>query len=478
MTSITKIVEELYAEILDIAQGDAAWETLEELTILLESVMNGAMCRCLEAIVSMLSEEFYACAERRKEGWAVKSRRGTKTLLTPFGAAELQNDIYRIPEALRKSEEGAAVQKYTSPVLRALGIDPHERICKLLEGRLLKNALNMSYEKSAQSAAGGAVTRQTAMRVVQRAPEAEMFRPPEELRKAEVLDIVIDEGHPSLQHDPKGRKSTIEPLVVVYEGKYEERKNRNRLKHARAFVDMDAKTLIETIRAYVETTYDQSVLVKIRVHGDGAQWIRKAFSDAPFEVEHVLDEFHLERELRRLAGRLFTTKKERTAFRKTLTKALENNDEKTFFEVLDKYVDALSDGSVKKNCTKSRRYIKNNWESAVARMKKGMPGSCTEAMVEHILADRINGRAWSPAGTAKMGKLRAADWNKVDVCHPRPEERQPGGYIELCRKQIADFTRTPLDWSVFEHEQYPADGNSGTQHRLQLIALGGHRIAV
>lgn len=480
MKSIVEIAEGFYADLLDIIAGGGEWTTLEQLILVLESFSNRKMCECIETIVGMLSDAFFECPERREEEWTVKSRNGVKSILTPFGVVELRNDIYRIPESLRKTGEYGEGQKYTSPVLRQLGVDAHERIDKVLEGRLLNNALDMSYEKSAQMAAGGEVTRQTVLRILRRTPDVEMFNPPEEPKKVAVLDILIDEAHPKLQHDPEGRKSTIQPLGVIFEGRYEERKGRMRLKEPVLFVnkDMDSAKLLETMQAYVETTYDQSVLEKIRVHGDGAQWIRKAFRDSPFEVEHALDGFHLEREKRRLAGRLFTTKKQQETFRKELTEAMEKGDEETFFETLDKYVNALDEGNVKKNCLNSRRYIKNNWESAVARQKKETPGSATEAMVQHALAGRINGHSWAPVGAGKIGMFRVARANGVDICHPKPEELQPGKYIELCQTQLEDFKRTPADWSIFDHEHYPADGNSGTQHLLRLIALGGHREAV
>ena len=135
-------------------------------------------------------------------------------------------------------------------------------------------------------------------------------------RECEYLYIEADEDHVSLQfHERRGDLTTnengykdntvLEKLVYVHEGVGKDRPKggRNRLTNPHYFAGgypgPENKVLAEEIYEYLDRTYELEKVKKIYLSADGGGWI-KGLRDRLPGVTYVLDEFHMQKYLRKI----------------------------------------------------------------------------------------------------------------------------------------------------------------------------------
>lgn len=476
---------EVYIEILkEFFQFAGEGHSLDEVAEWLQKAFRGLGARVLSDVVKFISDAFFRNADRKNEsGLRVKQRGRVRNIYTIFGNTELVNDVCEDTAAPPDSK-----RRYFSPVLEFLGIRPHQKVTDAVQRELISKALDQSYAKSAESTADGTLSRQSVHNYVREAGPLQKADKPDVLRTAEELHIFMDEEHIALQKDKAKRKSTIMPLGIVAEGFWNEGKDsdnpgRRRLLDPVVFIpsDLKTKTLVKEISGYIQSVYDLSSMRRIVVHGDGAGWICKAFDD-DFNVVHALDGYHLQNPLRTFVARFAETKRDKTRIRKKFEKLLEENKKDEFMKLVDQYTASLdeNDISTRKKCTTFKEYCENHWDAAAARMnsKDPVPGSCTEALVQHCLSARMSSFpcAWSRTCAGVIGSWRAARLNGVDLKHPKESERQAGPYAEYIRQEMEALTTGPFNWNLSENASFNFDGNSGTQHMLSKMAAGGFRI--
>lgn len=361
------------------------------------------------AVISELLEECNTILEnsiKRRAFWRIKDRT-KKHLLTSVGMIGFTHTRFEHKETGK-----------TAYLLdQILGIQPHARISRDLECRLLEEAAQSSYRKAGYTASEqDPVSGQTMMRHVHRLKCIRQTNgQDQEKRRVKQLYVEADEDHIALQfHEKKGDikrfkghgdNGRIIKLVYVYEGIETEGKRRS-LKHRKYFggyyTGEENKRLWEEVKEYIEETYDTDSLETIYFQSDGGGWMKKGME--LLGADFVLDEFHLKKYVKRMVRS--TGEPEREA---------EVNDwikegKKKELEEWEKEKAAVLEEKEGKKLENSYGYIKRNWKGVRNRVgkKAGVLGSSTESHVSHVISARMSSRpmGWSKEGAKKLSFLR------------------------------------------------------------------------
>ena len=354
-------------------------------------------------------------ATRKELGLVLKEKNCKRSILTELGTLNLPRDYFF----------DKTCDRYVFVLDAMLGLQRYERISGNVRTKLVTEACEVSYAKSAQIVTGGSVSRQSVGNAIRKLTVLEKEPDWIEKKKVKELHVYADEDHVHLQKPKKeaGKKGKIVPLVSVTEGT-ESNGRRRKTICPMHFVDeyFDSKALWNTVEGYIQKAYAVDSIEKIYVHADGGGWIRSGLKDFA-QTEHVLDGFHLEKYLRRISAR-FPKKNLRVRF----CKAFEQNDRKKADQMLQElYAEAEGDKRQTKAVKEFGSYIRNNREEIVRRKRLDIPGSCTEGQISHVLSERFS--------------------------------RDPMGWS--------------FDWSIFEKPIVPMDKASGTQ--ILIESLGESR---
>lgn len=192
--------------------------------------------------------------------------------------------------------------------------------------------------------------------------------------------------------------------MVLSEGKEQIYKYRSRLKNRISFatVTKSNEEFWSEVLGYITQRYDMSKVKCIYIHADGGAWIKKSEEIIP-NAKVYLDEFHIRKYLRKLPK-----EKEYQEIVKEIYKSLDMNIKEEFTAQTEKLNDMISDKKIQKKIEGVRKYIENNWEAVINRLSKEITGSCTEAMNDHICAERISyhGCSWSRYNLEKLMTAR------------------------------------------------------------------------
>ena len=390
------------------------------------------ICEWLEECNTFLENSL-----KRRLYWQVKDR-GRKSILTPIGSITFTRTRF-----LNK-ETGETAYLLD----RILGWEPHTRTSDGVKAGMLEAAAQGSYEKAGESACQGedCVSRETVMRRVH-----SMKVPPKgqdvasEKRKVKYLYVEADEDHIALQYKEKkgdikrykghADNGQIVKLVYVHEGYADsgEDKKRKELKNVVYFGGLyrgkDNEKLWKEVKEYIEKQYETEEIEKIYFQSDGGGWMKKGMEI--LGAEFVLDEFHIQKYIRRMA-RLSdgSTEEGREETEKKLQEWIEKGNRKKLQEWTAQTCASLTEKDAKK-LMESWNYIKNNWKGVCKRIKKeeGVMGSSTEGHISHVLSARMSSR---PMGWCRQG----AD----SLSHIRIYWKNGGDMLELVKRQKKEET--------------------------------------
>ena len=355
--------------------AEALFQTLKEGT-----------CELLQAILEATDSEIAkATKERKQDGLRIKQRNVVRRLVTSVGEIEYRRTYYETPEGERV---------YLLDHL--IGVEPYERVSKAVCAKLVNLSAEMSYGKTVRYGEVQ-VSRQTVSNKV--SGLREVVREVERAEQTpEELHIFADEDHVYM----KNGRNAIVPLVTITEGIDMSNPKRHRLINPLhiAGYGMEAETFNDQVEACVNERYDINAVKRIYIHGDGASRILKLGEHFP-NASHVLDEFHLEKYLKKL--RHYNGATQRMSVLRT---ALRDKNWTKYRKLLeDIYV--LQTEKDQERCKDVIRYLWNNREAAHLRYDSDICGSCTEALVSHVLSERLSRTplAWSERGLKKMVML-------------------------------------------------------------------------
>ena len=306
---------------------------------------------------------------------------------------------------------------------RVLGLLPHARMSDGVEAALLEEAVQTSYEKAGKEACPGeCVSRETVMRHVRRLEiPAKSQEEPAVKKKTRILYAEADEDHAVLQfHKKKGDikrfnghadNKQIVKLVYVHEGYTDSGMDRKELKNVVYFGGLyrgkDNGKLWNEVKEYIGKHYGTEETEKIYFQSDGGAWMKKGLET--LGAEFVLDGFHIQKYIRRMARLAGDTEEKREENRKKIQGWIEKGSRKE----LEGWAVQIKTGMKEKDQKKleeSLKYIKNNWQGIRRRVKnkESINGSSTESHISHVLSSRLSSRpkGWCMEGLDKMAQLR------------------------------------------------------------------------
>ena len=366
-------------------------------------------------IISGVLEECNVLLEeslKRRLHWHVKDR-GQKNIMSPVGLLSFTRTRFKNKET-----------KETAYLLdRVLGLLPHARMSDGVEAALLEEAVQTSYEKAGKEACPGeCVSRETVMRHVRRLEiPAKSQEEPGRKRKARELYVEADEDHAALQfHEKKGDikrfkghadNNQIVKLVYVHEGYTDSGINRKGLKNVVYFGGFyrgkDNGKLWNEVKTYIGKQYAAEEMEKIYFQSDGGAWMKKGIET--LGADFVLDGFHVQKYIRRIARLAGETEEEMKENRKKIQGWIEKGRRKELEQWVVQIKTCMKEKEQKK-LEESLKYIKNNWQGIRRRVKneEGIAGSSTESHISHVLSSRLSSRpeGWCMEGLDKMAQLR------------------------------------------------------------------------
>lgn len=352
----------------------------------------------LEEMDQMLQE-----SQVRLRDWVIESHT-EKSLITSLGTVRFQKTLFQH----RKTGK----REYLLD--RILGLQRGERMSEDALARLLKEAVQTSYERGGEAVSlTTSVSRAT---VKNKIHSLEIPKETEALKKkkeVEYLYIDADEDHVALQFQEKkgdlrkekGKRKNnclLTKLVYVYEGieREWEKSERKRLRNPYYFCGVNRgegnKQFWQEIYQYLDRTYDLEKVKKIYVNSDGGNWILAGMRQIK-GLCHVLDGFHMEKSIGKLARAKGMKKEE-------LREQLKKEKKEEWKRLLEEFWEE-----------EGAKYLYRNFSAIKRRLQEGngVIGSTTESHVSHVLSARMSSRpmGWSRKGARKMAELRAYDLN-------------------------------------------------------------------
>lgn len=377
------------------------------------SVVTGFGCSMIAENWEKLDRLLSSRRELR-EGWVIERRDDPRTVITSLGAVTFHRTYFRN----KKTGE------YAYLLDELIGLESHERITEDAKARVLEEAAYTSYRKGGEnvSISGDVISKEAVMDLLHplQFPKVQA----EEKEQAEVVYIDADEDHVSLQYlntkgdIPGSRYNTYMPkMVYVYDGVTAEG-DRHILQNVKYFgggYDGESGTeeLWKEVFEYIEKRYDQKVLQKIYVNGDGATWIRSGAAKHA-KARFVLDKFHMCEYIVGATSHLLDSKEE---VRSEIYRCIYGKHRKQLCGVFEKILSVTEKESKAKAVEKARDYILGNWKGIMAmvegRKSDKHLGCRAEGHISHIYADRMSSRplGWCRTGADKMARLRIFKWN-------------------------------------------------------------------
>ncbi|MDR1439346.1 MAG: ISLre2 family transposase, partial [Clostridiales bacterium] len=469
---ILQIVTEAAKKILEYHQGNGL-SALHRMAEDIKAITDGMAAEMLKAFIGAADRALAdAREERMGDGIRIRQSNVPRTLLTALGPLTYRRTYFDVKDR----------REYILD--RILEVDAYDRIDAGVGARLVNGAAKASYGRSAETFAGGRVSRQTVKNKVMNTGEA-AYVPTGKAETPEAVHIFADEDHVSL-HDGK---SVIVPLVTVCEGRRKVSEGRFELTepfHIQGF-GMKPDKLWEYVYAVCAEKYDMGGTGNVYLYGDGAAWIETGTDFFPGAVR-VLDEFHLKSRMRRLlAGDTGA------ALAPRARNALARGDRGKFGETVGFIADAtlhlMPEGREREGRLKTVKetgaYILAHWDAIMNLRLPGSIGSCTEAMVSHVLSERFsrNPMGWSREGLSKMamirvfvingGRIKPADVTATKGKECKGTAAHIAKYEMIARKQQEEALKGMRDWGLFDRETVIPGKPCGT--RVAVAALGRTR---
>lgn len=382
---ITQHLVKMQEGILEKIQKDGL-QNISETAEALYEILRKNTCELLKVILEAADAAIAdAKIERKDSGLKVKERGVSRRLQTSIGEIEYRRTYY-------ETREG----QYVYLLDHMINVEPYERVSKGFSAKLVNRAAEMSYGKSAKISQAS-VSRQTVCNKVAALRQVVQDVKREE-ETPEELHLFADEDHVHL----KDGRSAIVPLVTIAEGIDTSNPKRHKLikpLHIAGY-GMDTEALNDQVEACMNERYDLCKVKRIYIHGDGAHRIAK-LGERFCSAAHVLDGFHLEKYLKKL-GHYEGAAQRMCAVRG----ALKKGNWETYRKLL-KAIYAQQSEKDKGSCGAVITYLWNNRKAAQLRYSPEICGSCTEALVSHVLSERLSRTplAWSEQGLRKMTML-------------------------------------------------------------------------
>ena len=345
-------------------------------------------------------------SEQRKKNWTIQRRRQPKTIATSLGPITYERTYFR----------NRHTGEYAHLVDDQIGITPHQRASLDLQIKMIKSAIERSYQKTAdQYEHTGITSKTTVMNYVHRLGYIESSECPiPEKRVVKHLFIEADEDHVATQRNGNQQLK----LIYVHEGRWKVGKKRNQLLHPRYFTGFyrgRPDELWYEVLTYLDAAYDLDQVEEISLSGDGAPWIKTGLGVIP-GCKYYLDRFHLEKYIKRAVAPIEAVRGAKGDYYWKVKDSLSLGDKKEFEILMDSLMGYGVTKSMEEAVQESKTYILNNWEGIQNALETGYQGCSAEGHVSHVLSSRLSSRpmGWSMKGAEHIARLKVFELNKGD----------------------------------------------------------------
>lgn len=411
----TKAFEEICKNFLDKPQNFA--EACDGISKELNNLGKKVIVEMLENMDKVIQ-----ASPARKHDFIIE-RHDSKKFETRFGEITYSKTLFEN----KQTKEQLYLLDYL------MGLDKNERIAEDVKANMLEEAVSTSYKKAGRACCPDTLTKQTTKNLIHDLDFPALNTRAKTKRKVETLYIEADEDHIHLQFkedkgDIKrnrfGRKKNglITKLIYVHEGlrKVAPASSRKELINPAYFANCchggkENEEFWDEVYEYIESMYDLKYVKNIYFSSDGGKWIQAGVNRLG-NVTYVLDEFHLNKYLHKIAGKF---PKDSNLIFNYLKYCIAENDKELFKQsIVDLKSKLKKDGGIKE-ISVSCAYVLSNWDAARRRiiMKNKIFGCSAEGHVSHVLSDRMSSRpmGWSRKGADKMAKLRAYKYNNKSM---------------------------------------------------------------
>ena len=439
-----------------------------------EDMMREILRTFIENADNALCEE--AKKERKTDGFTIKERGVPRAPHTALGELAYKRTYFE-----------AKAGGYVHILDHLLGIGPYVRVDDGVSAGLVNNASGVSFGQSTANVTGGKISRQTAWKRMQDVGEV-AFVPERSGHTPQTLHIFADEDHANLQDGT----NTIVPLITYCAGKDHVSKGRNALidpVHIQGY-GLKPEKHWEYVYATMAEQYDMKKVKQIFIYGDGAKWIKGGL-DKFVNAVFVLDEYHLEKRLRALlSGEICAVFAPRV--RAAVSKGDCNAFRKLFYEMLDAVGSEMEDGKGRKKkleiVRKNGAFLLEHWSAIINNRNPDTIGSCTEALVSHVLSKRLSRdpMGWSKPGLSKMAMVRVFRLNggaimpcDIGVGKQNGAERAVitniKKYEDIISRQHKEVFEGWRNWRCFEKDNTDWISRKTTGTKVAIDALGKMR---
>lgn len=392
------VILQLIQEIFEILRSVRNLEDLEERIQL--SVQKAARVILTEALEQI--DKRLACERNSKTLKNVGMR--NRTINTSLGEITFRRRLYQeIPTG-----------RHHFLLDETLGLKARERVSQRLTKLLIELGTEMPFRRAAQvldhivpgvsamtvwqAIRSAGVHASTGTNHLRRAVFEQGGIPP---GKKAICELFIEADGVMVRQQHSAKRHEEVKLVVAYEGK---EGSRHRLVNRRTVAGLtDGEGIWEEASVVFGHEWALDEVKKVRIGGDGAQWIKGGLAAFP-QASYHLDPFHLRKRLTEALA--FNSDYYEGAF-----KALEKLDQVGVQNILDKALRNTC-GAAKKRINTLKSYLEDNWQGIAALPESERLGAI-EGQVRHTIARRMKriGARWSPPGTNYMARLLAAKAN-------------------------------------------------------------------
>ncbi|WP_066507747.1 ISLre2 family transposase [Abyssisolibacter fermentans] len=387
-------------------------QTIGDLVNMLNKPLQELQCNIISEVLELI-DEIYRNDISRKKNWSI-IRKDSNSFMTTCGEVKYKRTYFK---SKKTGERDYLADK-------AVGINSHMRISDDVVVKTLENVADNSYRLSGENATNtdDIISKQAVLKQVHDLEIPEVKKVCTEKRKVKVLYIDADEDHVSLQFsnkkgdlkkDKNGRKqNTIMPrLVYVYEGIEKETLNgkRNKLinKHYFGGVYSKPEDLWQEVVKYIDENYDDEVLERIYLSGDGASWIKIGIEMIGAKCRFVLDKYHLNKYITQATSHLGEMRED---FKQSIFDAFSFESKMDIKKIYKDILDLTSNETKKKAVIKSKEYILSQWNGIIIKNDDecARVGCSAEGHISHIYSARMSSRplGWSKVGVDKISRLR------------------------------------------------------------------------
>lgn len=433
----------------------------------------------VSGVLTDLDEKIVKSVERKSSGWIVHKRQVTRMVETSLGNLTFERTYFR------RQESG----EYIYLLDHLIGIESYERISKELMADIIGLCNNMSFAQAVK-VSDADISRQTVSNRILALDEIVPDIKPEHI-ECDRINIYVDEDHITVREKGKKKRTAIVPVAVASSGIDDSVPGRNKLKNPLYLAEYGAspEAFFDNLYGMMSRKYNLDSDPEIIIHADGGRWIKQADMAFP-EALYAMDGFHLRKYEKKLLSYFDKETGEK------VKAALDGCDWEELGNLYRNLIKNTTDTDTRKQIRDAYKYFKNNEKAITVRKKEDVSGSCTEAMVSHLTAERttrIPG-AWSIEGLKKIVMIRMtyANGGKIDKTDirkslekyesdeekrarekERNDVRERTGYkkyqkyLEEEQAQIAKAVRER--WSGNRSSFY-FDTTSGTQILLKIIS--------